>query len=201
MENDTLTLQEAADLLGKSTQTVRRLIKKGDLQAQRIDTPQGFQYAVLKSSMVARFPRMMGVAAQPVPQPQVVAAPIQEVPVQPNPQASPVHYDWSPFLISQNGSSVPMQKNEPVETAEDFLENDYFELQPFPAQSKVDSDFVSSRQLLELVQSSHKEKLMLITILERLQAELEREHKRPKTLLQWIGATLKSVFGKREKND
>jgi hypothetical protein len=46
MQKDYLTLQDTAVMLGKSVQTVRRMIKRGDLKAQRIRTPQGFHYVV-----------------------------------------------------------------------------------------------------------------------------------------------------------
>lgn len=41
-----LNLEEVAGITNKSIQTLRRLIKKGDLLAKRIKTPQGFQYVV-----------------------------------------------------------------------------------------------------------------------------------------------------------
>ncbi len=41
-----LSLQEASMIMDKSIQTLRRLIKKGDLNARRIKTPQGYQYVV-----------------------------------------------------------------------------------------------------------------------------------------------------------
>ncbi len=48
MDTEFYTLQQAADHLGKSTQTVRRMIKRGELKAKRVKTPQGFQYVVEK---------------------------------------------------------------------------------------------------------------------------------------------------------
>ena len=173
MESDTLTLQEAAELLGKSTQTVRRLIKSGVLQAERIETPQGFQYAVLRSSLSARYIRVAPAVQNP-PSPQ-----IQEI--------------YVPFVA--NPVQVPPTHTETQDLPESFLENDYYVLEPSPVPEKVDKEGVTSRQLLEFVQMAHKEKLMLITILERLQAELERERRQPKTVFQWIGEGLKAMFG------
>jgi excisionase family DNA binding protein len=46
MADDFVSLQEAANHLGKSVQTVRRMIKKGELTAERMRTPQGFQYVM-----------------------------------------------------------------------------------------------------------------------------------------------------------
>lgn len=187
MESDTLTLQEAADLLGKSTQTVRRLIKKGELQAQRVDTPQGFQYAVLRSSLSPRYTRF---APTPIQSPQAQPIQVQEVGT-PSVEVPPPHYDWSPFLTHQTDQPKDQAQDHP----ESFLENDYYVLEPSPVQNTVDKESVSSRQLLEFVQMAHKEKLMLITILERLQAELERERRLPKTMFQRIAEGLKSLFG------
>ena len=179
MDTGTLTLQEAADLLGKSTQTVRRLIKKGELQAERVETPQGFQYAVFKASMIARFPRVMGV---PTPPPLTIQTPIQHV------QAVEEVPTPSPAPMPQ---PVPLKKEDP----RILLENEYYYFEPSPPPTQmvqpVDKESVSSRQLFELVQLAHKEKLMLITILERLQAELERERQRPKSFFQWISGLWK----------
>ncbi|QQR54644.1 helix-turn-helix domain-containing protein [Candidatus Peregrinibacteria bacterium] len=159
MDEGLLTLQEAADLLGKSTQTVRRLIKKGELSAKQVQTPQGFQYAVSKASMALRFPRLQIQQIERVEIPGY--PPLQEV------------------------SSKP----------EVFLENDYYVLEstplPHPLDTALDKETVSSRQLFELVQLAHKEKLILITILERLQAELQHERQRPKSSFQWIQKALR----------
>ena len=46
MEKHFLSIQEAAKLVGKSPQTIRRMIKRGDLSAQRVKSPQGFHYVV-----------------------------------------------------------------------------------------------------------------------------------------------------------
>ncbi len=47
-DTDFLTLQEAALILKKSVQTVRRLVKNGEIPAQQISTPQGFHYLIPK---------------------------------------------------------------------------------------------------------------------------------------------------------
>lgn len=46
MHPATISIQEAADLSGKSIQTIRRAIKAKKLQAKKKDTPQGFSYSI-----------------------------------------------------------------------------------------------------------------------------------------------------------
>ena len=43
---DLLTIHEAASQLGKSPQTIRRMIKRGEIRARRVKTPQGFHYVI-----------------------------------------------------------------------------------------------------------------------------------------------------------
>lgn len=183
-----LTLQEAADLLGKSTQTVRRLIKRGELTAQRIQTPQGFQYAVLRNSLAGR-PMVAPFRTEEMPSPNPIASPAA-TPV-PEPMPAPSH---EPEPIP-----VPPLRDEP----EMYLENDYFVLQPSPVQNAIQNhnDGLETRQLMELVHMAHKEKVMLITILERLQAELEQERKRPKGLFQWVRMGFRKAKGHDANED
>ncbi|MBI2868184.1 MAG: helix-turn-helix domain-containing protein [Chloroflexi bacterium] len=42
-----VTIEEAARLLGCSVNTVRRRVKRGDLRAEREETPQGYTYKVV----------------------------------------------------------------------------------------------------------------------------------------------------------
>lgn len=48
-----ITIQEAADLSGKSLQTIRRAIKQKKLSAKRKKTAQGFQYFITRESVTA----------------------------------------------------------------------------------------------------------------------------------------------------
>lgn len=52
MEKTLLTINEAADFLGKSTQTIRRLVKQRKIKYRRKRTPQGFNYFIEKNSLV-----------------------------------------------------------------------------------------------------------------------------------------------------
>lgn len=48
-----ITITEAANLTGKSIQTIRRMIKRKRIQVRRQKTPQGFNYMVDKYSLQA----------------------------------------------------------------------------------------------------------------------------------------------------
>jgi hypothetical protein len=47
-----LTIQESAEISGKSIQTIRRAIKANKVQCKRKKTPQGFNYMVGRDSLV-----------------------------------------------------------------------------------------------------------------------------------------------------
>lgn len=51
MNDHYLNLNEAAVLTKKSVQTLRRMIKKGELIAERIKTAQGFQYVITPDAL------------------------------------------------------------------------------------------------------------------------------------------------------
>jgi hypothetical protein len=47
-----MTIQEAADLSGKSIQTIRRAVKARKLQSRKQKTPQGYNYQINRESVV-----------------------------------------------------------------------------------------------------------------------------------------------------
>lgn len=49
---DYISLGEAAHLLKKSVQTVRRMVKRGELPAQQVKTPQGFYYQIKRENLL-----------------------------------------------------------------------------------------------------------------------------------------------------
>lgn len=51
MTEKNITIQEAAELSGKSIQTIRRAIKAKKIKFRRKSTPQGFNYLIDKSSL------------------------------------------------------------------------------------------------------------------------------------------------------
>lgn len=50
-----LSIQEAAEISGKSIQTIRRAIKTKKLQCKRKKTPQGFNYVLGRESVVSLY--------------------------------------------------------------------------------------------------------------------------------------------------
>lgn len=72
-----ITITEAANLTGKSIQTIRRMIKRKRIQVRRQKTPQGFNYMVDKYSLQAYLQnrdnqmnnQIMGMAPQSTPLP------------------------------------------------------------------------------------------------------------------------------------
>lgn len=50
-----ITIQEAADLSGKSIQTIRRAVKSKRLVHRRKKTPQGFNYLVNRESVIETY--------------------------------------------------------------------------------------------------------------------------------------------------
>ena|GEM_PF-819093 len=50
-----ITIQEAAKLSGKSTQTIRRLIKNNKIKFKKQRTPQGFNYQLYEDSVAKHF--------------------------------------------------------------------------------------------------------------------------------------------------
>ncbi len=145
MDKKFLTLQEAAEKYGKSTQTIRRMIKRGDLKAQRIKTPQGFHYVVKRDHIKS---------ADEV----LYSSPIQN-------EVMPQKEVQEDVLINQN--EIPTNQHMVEPQAEPVI----------PAIDK-------SAELLEkMVGQHHSERMALINILEKLQAELDKEKRRPRTLL------------------
>lgn len=55
MSETLLSIQEAAEISGKSIQTIRRSLKTNKLQHKRKRTPQGFNYLINRDSLVNLF--------------------------------------------------------------------------------------------------------------------------------------------------
>lgn len=145
MEKDFLTLQEAADRLGKSTQTIRRMIKREELKAQRIKTPQGFHYVIKKEELEGQVEVLDN-------------SPIQNGVIEHKEEEKQV-------LINQN--EIPTNQNQEV-------------LYEKPQNAPIDKN---DEILKEVGLRHYKERMALIHILEKLQAELDKERKKPRTLL------------------
>lgn len=150
MNKDFLTLEEAARALKKSTQTIRRMIKKGELQAQRIKTPQGFHYVVRRDEMM-----------------------FSNSPIQNAEEAQ--YVEEIPVLINQNENLTNQDAveplPEPVQAPLDKMEQKtVYYFPPLPP-----SPGVEAKDLLRLIELQHREKLGLIRIIEKLQEELHRQ--------------------------
>lgn len=158
MSNEVLSLQETADLLGKSTQTVRRMIKKGELQAQRIRTPQGFEYGIYREYVAARLPGQMAAHLG------------VQLPGQPAYQATGQAAIQTPYQMTSHQPVVMLDEAAAQEEMESFLENDFYVLEARESQEEI----------------HHRETMMLIHILERLQAELSAERAKPKSFFGWL---------------
>lgn len=174
MAGEFLSLQEVADELGKSTQTIRRMIKKGEIRAERIRTPQGFQYAIERGALTYKRPAQATQEPSqnrpdPSPTPFPSSSPMMDTKEALTSQDST---DYGMALISQNVQAIQ-------EDSSAFLENDFYILEP----SQSAREGLTHERLIELVTMHHKEKLMLITILERLQAELAEERRAKKKSL------------------
>lgn len=166
MNKDFLTLEEAAHALKKSTQTIRRMIKKGELQAQRIKTPQGFHYVVRRAEVSGM------IEAEPIVETVFYNSPIQNEPEPQQEEEKDVLINQTQILTNQN--PVPPIP-EPVQAPLDKKEPVVFYFPPLPPAPSVEA-----RDLLRLIERQHREHLGLIRIIERLQEELHNERQRPR---------------------
>lgn len=60
-----ININEAATLSGKSIQTIRRMIKQKKVQVKRQKTPQGFNYLIIKESLVDFLNQPIQTSTQP----------------------------------------------------------------------------------------------------------------------------------------
>ncbi len=166
MGQDVLTLQEVAELLGKSTQTIRRMIKKGDLKAQRIRTAQGFQYGIYREQI----PYAPSLSVQESPRQTAVQSPIH---------VAEERLEQAPVQVLTSQLDTREEALVTQADVDSYLENDFYVLEPQSRQTEHEE----FRQLLE---NGHREKMLLIHILEALQAELREERAKPKSIFAWI---------------
>lgn len=193
MTQDFLTLEEAARTLKKSTQTIRRMIKKGELQAQRIKTPQGFHYTVQREHVQS----LLEWTAVP----EIEASKEPEKTVENMFSNSPIQNDdfsqnlaEKTVLINQN--EIPTNQNtiepiqEPLNPPSDKIEQKVvYYFPPLPP-----SPSVNNEALLKLLERQHREHMGLIRLVEQLQSELharQEPHPHPtkgrlKRFLDWL---------------
>ena len=173
MNKDFLTLEEAAHALKKSTQTIRRMIKKGELQAQRIKTPQGFHYVVTRAQLAPLLEEVLTAVEPEAPAETVFYnSPIQNELEPQQEEKKEVLINQTQILTNQN---VVKPLPEPVQVPIDKKEPVVFYFPPLPPAPSVEA-----RDLLRLIERQHREHLGLIRIIERLQEELHNERQRSK---------------------
>lgn len=55
MKDNFITIREAAELCGKSVQTLRRAVKSKKVRSRRKKTPQGYNYLISQESVIKAF--------------------------------------------------------------------------------------------------------------------------------------------------
>lgn len=170
-------------MMGKSPQTVRRMIKKGELDAQRIKTPQGFHYVVRRDAVgVPKAKRHVVMEEIPAATEEIVQKSVAvEAPIQmldnlyvQNPPAPLVEAtetvltNQTEILTSRNGLEVHKQADS-------------------EGLDKSVAENVALRAELQSVNDMHhREKLGLFKIVDSLQAELDRERRKPRSLMAYF---------------
>ncbi len=149
MKEPYISLQEAANILGKSTQTVRRMIKRNEIPSQQVKTPQGYQYVIPREALGFEPEEMLSESTIQTPIQHVILPQLDEPKINP-----PIQNE---VLINQHRFEELMEAN----------------LAALDKLSKI-----------------HEEKAYLYRLIERLQAELDREVRRPRTffsaVMDWI---------------
>lgn len=164
MDKDYLTLQDAAVLLGKSVQTVRRMVKKGEIKAQRIRTPQGFHYVVKREDLGIQM---------------LYNSPIQNGDTVEEEAEKEVLTNQTEILTNQTDVETHKKADfEAIDKKDDDLSSD-----PIVENS---NNQVGSEVFIKIIEAQHAEKLFLIQILDRLQRELDCERRRPRTFFAYL---------------
>lgn len=169
---DFLTLEEAAKGLKKSAQTVRRMIKRGELPAKRVKTPQGYNYVVNREDIFQSQSETLA-PEEPIS--------VEETPVPVGPEKSTVapEFETKPESSFQLPFTLPPLPTQKVDRAlenlpfEAWVENDYFDVE----RTSIDT-------MMKVLELQHKEKMMLIHILEKLQDELNKPSEPSPSLLE-----------------
>lgn len=147
MENQSfVSIQEAAAMVGKSVQTLRRLIKKGDLKAKRVKTPQGFSY-VIELQDLPKEEETMVFYNSPIQKP---TTPQQQAIYEPTPIQDEILTSRNPIVAQADEDFylLDIQKSEKLH---------------------------NNKELLKLLDDSHREKIFLMTLIQKLQEELRSE--------------------------
>ncbi|MBI4127230.1 helix-turn-helix domain-containing protein [Candidatus Peregrinibacteria bacterium] len=149
-EKTYLSLPEVSHIMNKSVQTLRRLIKKGDLNAKRIKTPQGFHYVVHPDTLAE-----IGYGSSP--KPMFYNSPIQNTII---PQEEALE-DVAPYQVENLYRRTELEPQE---------EADYYPLDIQEPKMLRDTNINADSARRE-----HDEKMFFYSIIERLQNDLRLE--------------------------
>jgi excisionase family DNA binding protein len=170
---DFLTIHEAAMKLGKSSQTIRRMIKRGDIRARRVKTPQGFHYVIKKDELPLgklKVPEYI----PPIEESEefltsTLKAHAHQVEVEANAQAEAVEA----ARVAPTVQVVPALQVVPT-------------VQVAPPQTEVVEAQELFSRFLTILERNHEEKTHLLHLAERLQSELDLERRKPRSLFAYL---------------
>ncbi len=167
MNEEFITIKEAAQKLGKSPQTIRRMIKNGNLLATRISTPQGFHYVIPLTSIESKGKNknIEKVKKKAVKTDSVEGGKML--------YKTPVEKSIEPQLQADNSSLTSQNK---------MLINQHGK-QPH---KQAILDGIDKKELAKLMESHHRELMLMIEIVQKLQKELEQERRKPRSFLGYF---------------
>ena len=196
MDKKFLSIHEAAEYIEKSTQTIRRMIKRGDIQAQRVKTPQGFHYVVAAEDLVVFKKKSKKLVKKMLSNSPIQVwdnSPIQNEETPQIEALESVLIDQNKMLINQHSFGVHEEaNNQAIDKFEESIPTNQTEEVPVtePGKPLIDKIELNDGQFWELLKKQHEEKMMMLGILERLQMELDFEKKRPRSffahLMDWL---------------
>lgn len=159
-ERHLLTLQEAAELVGKSVQTIRRLIKRGDLRGQRVKTPQGFHYLVDEQILRNYY------SLKPL------------VEIEENQDVDPPE-TYPDVLINQHEIKLVEELQNPILTSQNSGSTSQTqEIEVAEPKNDPEPQAMQSEEIQLLLNHHHEEKMLLYRLLAELQKELAQERNR-----------------------
>lgn len=181
-----LKLHDAALLLDKSEQTVRRMIKKGEIEAKRMKTPQGFHYLIPSESLKAYASEQRENGLQTELEHDIEGGDFLT-------SQQPVTTSQNDALISRNETLTNQTENPTSQDQNLTSQNDVSPSQQPVAASQSSGQVNPHEKLMEdaanfqdLTKKHHDEKMALYRILEKLQVELDQERKKPRSLFAYF---------------
>lgn len=161
MAKDFITIQEAAEYLGKSAQTVRRMIKREELTAKRIRTPQGFHYVLSRDEVIM----------------EEDSKNMSEVKNSPLLTTSDNRVSMLNNTTVQKPISTEEIEEKVLPTSQNQIPTNQTAQHPHKEAIKCPID---KNDLARILERHHKENIRLFSIIEKLQYELDKERRKPK---------------------